>query len=252
MGREILDLPAPAADVRIGYGDGEFHFGDLRLPKRAGPHPLVITIHGGFWRAQRQLTYMGHICEKLRAEDVATWNIEYRRVGQEGGGYPGTLEDVAAACQHVKELAREYPLDLSRVVAVGHSAGGQLALCATASLRGVVGLGAVVDLRRGYELNLGDGAVKQFMGRRPVEAPEAYKRASPIENVPPSVPVRLVHGDADDIVPIEIAERYEWAARAAGGDCGLIRLPGADHFVVVDPRAAEWPVVQSAILGCLG
>lgn len=251
MGREIFDLPVAPADRRVAYTPGEFQFGELRLPASDGPHPLVITIHGGFWRALRTLSYMGHLCEALRAARVATWNIEYRRVGQPGGGYPGTLDDVAAGCAHVRELARECPLDVSRVVVVGHSAGGQLAFCAGAAVRGVVALAGAVDLRRGLELNLGDGAVRNFMGSAPSEAPESYRRASPIENVPEGVPVRLVHGDADDIVPIEISERYERAAKAAGGDCELIRLRQADHFDVIDPRSPVWPMVQQTIIDLL-
>lgn len=251
MGREIFDLPVAPADCRIAYGPGEFHFGELRLPASGRPHPLVITIHGGFWRALRTLSYMGHMCEALRAAGVATWNIEYRRVGQEGGGYPGTLDDVVAGCAHLRELAREYPLDLSSVVVAGHSAGGQLAFCAGGGVRGVVALAGAVDLRRGWELNLGEGAVWDFMGCAPSEAPEAYRRASPIENAPAHLPVRLVHGDADDVVPMEISERYERAAKAAGDDCELIRLPHADHFDVIDPRSPVWPMVRQTILDLL-
>ena len=253
MGREILDLPAPPADDRIQYGPGEFHFGDLRLPAGDGPFPVVMTIHGGFWRALRTLTYMGHVCEALRSAGMATWNIEYRRIGNAGGGYPGTLDDAAGALEFIVELARSYPLDLSRTVVAGHSAGGHLALwLATtkgpAALQGAVGLGSVADLELACRLNLGDNAAGAFMGASPEESPESYAKASPIANLPCGVRQRLFHGDQDDIVPVEIARRYHERAVQSGDDCRLIELPGAGHFEVIDPRASEWALVQSAIV----
>src|SRR5579875_2539599 len=127
--RDILFTPAPTADERIFYGDDdEVQFGDLRLPSGPGPHPVVMTIHGGFWRAAFDLQYMGLICNALRGAGIATWNVEYRRVGQPGGGWPGTFRDVARAADHLRALAPRYSLDLARVVALGHSAGGHLAL----------------------------------------------------------------------------------------------------------------------------
>jgi acetyl esterase/lipase len=253
MGREILELPAPAAGRRIPYGGGESHFGDLRLPEGAGPHPIVISIHGGFWRAAFKLDYMGHVCEALRARGVATWNIEYRRIGQEGGGFPGTLDDVAAASAFLTRLAATHPLDLARTVAIGHSAGGQLALWLAASqhgvpLRAAVSLGGVADLRRAWELRLSNTVVADFLGGSPDDHPARYRAASPIENLPSGVAQRLVHGALDDVVPIEIAERHEAAAVAAGDDCRLVRIENADHFDVVDPRSPSWNVTQAAIL----
>ncbi len=130
MARHIFSTPAPSADVRIPYGDGPFHFGDLRLPRTAKPgqHPVVVVIHGGFWRARYDLEHIGHVCAALTSLGVATWSIEYRRVGNEGGGWPGTFHDVGAAVDHLRVLAPEHNLDLERVVVIGHSAGGHLAL----------------------------------------------------------------------------------------------------------------------------
>ena len=255
MGREILSLPAPPADFRIPYGPGEFHFGDLRLPKQDGPHPVVIVIHGGFWRAAYDLLYAGNLAASLTSAGVATWNIEYRRIGQEGGGYPGTLDDAANAAAHLHKIAVAHRLDLKRVAAIGHSAGGQLALWLAASKRGIALKGAaslagVVDLRRAWDLHLSNSVVGDFMGGSPAEHPDRYRDASPIQRLPAGIPQRLIHGEADDVVPIEIGERYEKAARSKGDDCQLLRLP-SDHFDIVDPRSKVWPVVSQAILALL-
>src|SRR5579872_4131906 len=145
MASSILDLPAPPADARVRYGPGEQHFADLRCPAfsleqgrtRYAPtlqresYPVVIGIHGGYWRARYGLDYFGHVCAALTAAGIATWNIEYRRLGDDGGGWPGTFEDVALAADALRTVATSYPLDLTRVYAVGHSAGGQLALWLT-------------------------------------------------------------------------------------------------------------------------
>ncbi len=249
MGREILDIAPPPCHERIQYGPGEFHFGELRVPAGAGPHPVVIVIHGGFWRPAFDLVYMGHVCAALTGFGFATWNIEYRRMTHEGGGYPGTLDDVAAASSHLRNIPA---VDPARAIAIGHSAGGHLALWLATSkrgipLRGAVSLGGVADLRRAWELQLSNTVVGDFIGGSPAEYPERYRAASPIENLPCGVPTRLVHGDADATVPIEIAQRFQQAAAGAGDDCRLVTLPGAGHFEVVDPRAAEWPAIVRTI-----
>lgn len=248
MGREILTLPAPPADVRIPYGSDALQFGELRLPAGSGPHPLVMYIHGGFWRAAYTLEHAGHVCAALTRAGAATWNLEYRRIGNPGGGWPGTLEDVEQGALHVRELARTYALDLERVVVAGHSAGGQLALWLAAQgavdLRGAVSLAGVVDLRRAWELPLSDGIVGEFLGGSPAEVPERYRQASPLERLPIRAPQRLLHGTADDVVPFAISERFVRASRNAE----LIAFQGADHFAVIDPRSPEWPGVETAIL----
>src|SRR5262245_35551596 len=126
--RGTLIRPAPPADHRITYGSNEFQFGELRLPKGAGPHPVALVIHGGGWMSQYGLSYMGHMGVALTEVGLATCSIEYRRVGNQGGGWPVTFEDASRAADHLRTIAKTYPLDLNRVVAVGHSAGGHLAL----------------------------------------------------------------------------------------------------------------------------
>lgn len=256
LSREILTLPPPSFDHRISYGVNEFQFGHLRLPKRPGPHPVVVVIHGGFWRAAYDLQYAGHMAAALTAAGVATWNIEYRRIGHLGGGYPGTLDDVAAALDHLPSLAKTHSLDLSRVVAIGHSAGGHLALwLATRQnglrLRGVVTLAGVTDLQAGWERKLGDGVVEALMGGTPQNLPDQYRAASPIANLPIRMPVRLIHGALDQIVPVDLAVAFSRQAKGKGDDCRLIRLKDAGHFELVDPRTREWQVVLKTTLSLL-
>jgi acetyl esterase/lipase len=262
-GREILDLPAPPADARLPYGPDASQFGDLRLPQGAGPHPVAIVLHGGFWRASIGLEYAGHICAALAHTGIATWNIEYRRIGNPGGGWPGTFLDAALGADHLRTLAQKYPLDLKRVISVGHSAGGHLALwlaarpripagdpLATAdpmALRGAASIAGVVDLRRAWDLRLGDGAVGELMGGPPAKMPQRYHAGSPTELVPIGVRVRLLHGTDDSVVPIEISNNYQKAAVIAGDDARLVPLPGADHFLPVDPRSIHWPLVEKTI-----
>ncbi len=245
-----MTLPAPPYDHKIAYGGGEFQFGYLRLPKSEGPHPVAIVVHGGFWRAAFDLEHSGHMCAALTRAGIATWSLEYRRIGQPGGGWPGTCEDVLQGASHLKQLAAQFPLNAARAVAIGHSAGGHLALWlgTRMRLRGIVSLAGVADLRRAWELKLSNTVVADFMGGQP--GPE-YEKASPIERVPLGAPSRLVHGDHDDIVPLEISQRFVAAAVKAGDDSKLVTLPGADHFALIDPRSAEWPVVEKTVLELL-
>jgi acetyl esterase/lipase len=248
----ILDLTPPPADARIAYGAAPQQFGDLRLPKGAGPHPVAIVIHGGYWRSAYGLDHIGHLCAGLTRAGVATWSLEYRRIGDPGGGWPGAGEDVLRGAGYLRTLAERYPLDLTRVVAVGHSAGGQLALWLAAQrkvpLRGVVSLAGIADLRRAWELGLSRGVVAELLGGTPLENPERYRQASPIELVPLGVPERLLHGTRDDVAPIEISRRFQAAAAAAGDDARLIEVRDAGHFDLIDPRTRAWAQVQAAVL----
>jgi acetyl esterase/lipase len=267
MGREILDRPAPAADVRLPYGSGALQFGDLRLPPGPGPHPVAVVIHGDFWRAKYSLDHIGHLCIALTRAGIATWSLEYRRVGDSGGGWPGTLLDAAMGADFVRQLVGKYPLDAAKVVTIGHSAGGHLALWLAArrkilqgdalaatdplTLRGAVSLAGVVDLRRGWELKLGDGAVEEFMGGSPDKFAGRYHTASPIEMVPLGIKVRLLHGTEDSVVPIDISNNYQKVASQAGDDASMWVLGGADHFAVIDPRSEHWGKVEGTVRGLL-
>lgn len=248
LSQNILQLPPPKANVRIPYGKQPAQFGDLWLPAGAGPHPTVLFIHGGFWSNAYNLEYAGHLCAALAKAGAASWNIEYRRVGDSGGGWPGTMDDVLHAGEFLMQLAPNYNLDLRRTVGAGHSAGGQLVLWLAAQraveLRGVVPLAAVSDLRRAYALQLGGNAVGKFLGGSPDSLPQRYAASSPMQLLPISVPQRVMHGTADNLVPFEMSERFSKASHNAK----LIPLAGAGHFELVDPRSREWLTVRKNIL----
>lgn len=266
--RDILELPPPPTAARLFYGDDPLQFGDLRLPDGPGPHPLAIFIHGGFWRAEYALDYFGHACATLAAEGIATWNIEYRRIGNPGGAWPGTFLDVANAADHVRALADDDPLDKDRIVAVGHSAGGHLALWLAGRnripagdvlhidnplrLRAAISLGGVADLRQAWELGLGEGVARELVGGTPEEYPERFAATSPADLLPLGVPQILIHGELDVPVPFATCQDYAARAAASGDDVTFIGLPDTGHFEIVDPRSAQWQRVQGAINQALG
>jgi len=190
----------------------------------------------------------GNVAEDIAAKGYAVWNIEYRRLGAPGGGWPGTLSDVALAVDHLASLVDEgIDLDLSRVVVVGHSAGGHLALCVSArgmnaefrTARvhpvGVAGLAAVVDLARAYESCAGNGAVDQLLGGGPDQVPGRYAAASPIELLPLGVWQLIVHGVKDEALPVDLSRRYALAAQEAGDPVDFVELPDAGHMDFLDP-----------------
>jgi acetyl esterase/lipase len=268
--RAVASLP-PLPSKRIAYGAHESQWGELYLPRGAGKVPVVVVVHGGFWR-QRYAADLGtKLAQDLAATPpfVAAWNIEYRRVGG-GGGFPATLEDVAAAVDALAgpvQQAAGGRLDLTRVAAVGHSAGGHLVgwlasrhrLPAGAPgasprvrLKGAVPQAGVLDLVDGVAQGLGAGAVEAFMGGKPDTLAKEYALASPIALLPAGVPVICVHGDADDTVPIRQSERYVVAARAAGDPARLVRLQGTGHFEVINAADPAWHACKQAALEIVG
>ena len=245
---------------RHPYGTARSQFGELFLPDGKGPWPVAALLHGGFWRAQYGRKLMRPLCADLAARGWAAWNVEYRRLGRlSGGGYPRTLDDVAAAVDHLADLPAHQPKEcqplfmLDRVVAIGHSAGGQLAAwLATRDeprvrVTGVVCQAGVVDLRLASELGLSRGVVQRFLGGTPVSVPRRYAAASPAERLPLGVPLLLTHGGHDDIVPPLMSERFAAAARAAGDAVDVVVEPGADHLGHLDPADPLWRAVTEWI-----
>jgi acetyl esterase/lipase len=251
---DILTLPPPPVDARLTYGTDPNQFGELRLPKTGGPFPVVMCLHGGYWRAKYDLSYTGHMCAAFTGRGLATWNLEYRRVGNPGGGWPGTFEDVRAGYRYISQIAQRYKLDSTKVVVVGHSAGGQLALCLAAhepSLRHVVSLAGVVDLQQAWELHLSDNAVVGFLGGEPGSVPEHYREADPMQ-LKVSATQWLIHGATDDTVPPFFSRNYTEQKRKRGEDTHYLELSTAGHFDVVDPRSTVWPKVEGTVLHLLG
>ena len=258
MSEDILTLPPPPADARLAYGSDPNQFLDLRLPKDKGAHPLVINIHGGFWRAKYDLVHAGHLCATLSAKGIATANLEYRRVGNESGGWPNTFADIRAAYQFLRQNARTHGCDAQRIVIMGHSAGGQLALCLAAhepSVTRVVTLAGVVDLQRAYQLHLSNDAVVEFLRGTPTEVPDHYREADPMQLALPQARQRVIHGSADDVVPPAFSRDYVAAKQRRLAkekeDVHLLEIAGASHFDLIDPRSSAWKQVEQTVLQLL-
>lgn len=270
---DILSRTPPPADHRIHYGADPLQFGDLRLPaaKPGQLLPVAVILHGGWWQSVYDLEYMGHLCAALKTAGVATWSLEYRRVGNAGGAWPGTMQDVAAGFDYLTVLAKSYPLDLRRVIAAGHSAGGHLAfwlagrqhipaasvlhhpqpvvpLVSVVGLSGAVDLRLVVDLGGRFRFTSGKPAATSLMGGLPNEVEDRYRAANPGDLLPLNVPQVLLQGSEDDQIPPSLPDRWADNARRQGDSVIVTTIPGADHFDVVDPESKAWPVVQAAIL----
>jgi len=256
MSDDILSLTPPPSDARLSYGADPNQFLELRFPKqKAERFPLLINIHGGYWRAKYSLEHAGHLCAALANEGIVTANLEYRRVGNEGGAWPGTFEDIRSAFHFLRQNAAQHPIDAQKIVIMGHSAGGQLALCLAAhepSVTRVVSLAGVVDLRKTYELHLSQDAVVEFMRGTPSEVPDHYREADPMELSIPQARQWLIHGSADDSVPTEFSRNYVAAKQKLSGktkeDVHLLEIPGASHFDVIDPRSKAWKQISDIIL----
>jgi len=246
----LTDAPPPA-DAQLRYGNDEYQFGDLRVPKGAGPFAAAMFVHGGFWRARYDLKHASFLCAALTKAGFVTWNLEYRRVGNPGGGWPGSFEDVTAGYQFLRQLAGKYPIDAKRIIVLGHSAGGQLALALAAhhnSMRGVVSLAGVVNLRRAWDLHLSNDAVMEFLGGDPQRVPDHYHEASPAElNI--HCEQLLIHGADDDIVPAQMSRDYAKQKLQKNERVRLLEIPKTGHFEIVDPESKIWPKVESALAG---
>lgn len=253
--RAVLSRWAPPPDFTVAYGDHADHIADVRLPERRGV-PLVLFLHGGFWRHGHDRTHVGPLAVALVAAGYAVAAPEYRRTGAPGGGWPGTFDDVLAAVRRVPGLVVERAdVDPARLLLAGHSAGGHLALWSAAGLaregrgpRGVVALAPVADLRLAYDLDLDRGAVSDLLGGGPATVPDRYIAADPMSLVPIGARVVVVHGDRDAHVPVELSRRFATAALAAGDDVELAELPDIDHFDVIDPESPGWLAVLRGFL----
>jgi acetyl esterase/lipase len=259
---DLASFESPEPDHRIAYGDDPLQYGELRLPEGKGPHPVAILIHGGCWLSEYDIAHLRKLAAALTGTGVATWAIEYRRVGNAGGGWPGTFLDVAAGADHLKVLAKSYPLDLDRILAIGHSAGGHLALWLAARSklkerepfltkdpilpRAVLGLAPAPDLAYLHETDACESAVDRLLGGSPQARAERYALSSLTSLVPLGVPQVLLLGRHDqNWAPV--GRRYFDQAKAAGDDARLLEAPESGHFEMIDPDSTTWPMVADAV-----
>jgi acetyl esterase/lipase len=248
---DILKLPSSTPTARIPYGDDPNQFADLRLPAGNGPFPVVAILHGGCWAEFADVSYTAPLATTLTFEGWATWNVEYRRVHQEGGGWPNTFTDPGAGIDSLLDAAARYPLDSSRVLVIGHSAGAQLALL-TASraragalpVRGAISIGGLVDLDRFARLidsPCRDRLIR-VMGGGPDEVPERYRQVSPKELLPLGVPQSLIWGELDFVAPEPIFRGYVLSSEAPSRV-----VPGAGHHELMSPDQPAYTVLCGEI-----
>ncbi len=258
---DLAGLLPVAPDKRLPYGPHPEQFGDLYLPAQAGPHPVAILLHGGCWRARYGLEYLGRLCAAMRSEGLVVWNMEYRRLGN-GGGWPATFADVAAGADFLRGVAGRFSLDMARVVSVGHSAGGHLALWLAGRrqlpetsrlfsadalpVRGVVSLAGIPDLAEGLRRNICGGACRELLGGSPLEVPHRYRQASPASLLPLGVPQWHLIGLHDQVVPVDYLQRY--VAAAQDSEVYLEVLPDAGHYELIVPAGSAWSAVRHALL----
>ena len=251
MPEDLLNLAPSPADLLVPYGLDSHQFGELRFARGHAQDAIIMNIHGGFWRNRYDLAHAGHFCAALSAQGFATWNIEYRRVGDEGGGWPGSLDDVRQAWHFIGQLGEKYRLSAENAILIGHSAGAQLALCLAAyerSVRRVMSLAGVVDLERAWELHLSGNAAAEFLGGSPQDIPQCYASADPAKLRIPQAEQWIIHGADDVVVPRDFSRLYCEGKKNRGENVALLEIPHADHYDLIDPRSAAWPAVEGAVL----
>jgi acetyl esterase/lipase len=265
---DLLARPRPQPSKVASYGPAKEQMGELFLPSGKGPHPVIVLIHGGCWLAQLPGTeLMDYMAADLQKRGYAVWNVEYRREGGAGGGYPGTFLDIADALDHLRVLAPGNALDLTRVVIVGHSAGGHLALWAAARRRlpqtsalyrenplpvaAVVSLAGIADLAA-YRANGpsacgGPQTIDGLVGPAGAAHPDVYADTSPAALLPLGAKQEIVSGSLDHIVPAHFAAEYTAKARAFGDNATALDIAGAGHFELIDPTSDAWKQIEPII-----
>ena len=260
---ELMALEAPPPTHRIAYGPGPLEFGNLRLPKGEGPFPVVLFVHGGCWLSQYDISHAAPLEQAWADAGYAVWSIEYRRVGNAGGGWPGTYEDVARGADHLRTIAATYPLNLDRVVAAGHSAGGSFALWLAArghlprnsslwsavplKVQAVLALAPAPNLSNLEQRGVCGHVVDSLMGGPSKAFPDRDAAASPMQLTPVGVPQILVVGGRDVSWGPSGRAYYARAKEAGDGQVELRVAPESGHFDMIAPTTSSWPMVMEAL-----
>jgi acetyl esterase/lipase len=257
---DLAALPPVVPTHRLTYGSAPEQFGELYLPPQPGRHPVVILLHGGCWQAQYGLGHLGQLSAAFCNAGLAVWNLEYRRLGN-GGGWPTIFADVAAGADYLRSVADRFALDLARVITVGHSAGGHLALWLAARPRlpitsplfaaaplpvhGVLSLAGIPDLAAAVQRDICSGACSALLGGLPEEVPERYRQASPLALLPLGVPHWHLLGLLDQVIPVDYLQRFV-AVAEEHDEVHLELLPDVGHYELIVPTTLAWNAVRHA------
>lgn len=260
---DYINLKHVPPDHRLSYGKHSEQFGELYLPKENGPHPTIILIHGGCWQAQYSLSTLAQLSKALTKLGYAVWNVEFRRLGN-GGGFPTTFEDIALSADFLNTMAEKYTLDLSSLTAMGHSAGGHLALWlagrhhlprnsalfsdSAITIQRVISLAGIPDLVAGVEQNICRGACQDLVGGLPNEVPEQYQQASPHYLLPLNIPHWHLVGALDPLVPASYIEPFIQKAKLQDNNVNFKVIPNIGHFEMVMPDTTSWKFIKEALL----
>jgi acetyl esterase/lipase len=268
---DYLALDGKPPFAKFPYGDAPSQYAELYMPQGAGPHPVVVLVHGGCWTVKfGGITQMRNVANALTSAGIAVWNVEYRRVDEAGGGYPGTYADMTASLNKLAQVASAHRLDTRRLLAVGHSAGGQLVQWMAGRARlpagsplnterqlevsKVVSLGGLADLRNEADLikkSCGRDTA-QLAGSTSASRPDVFSDTNAAELMPNGSMTWLVTGELDTISPPRAAHDYARRAKASGDGAEVVILADASHYDEVAATSPAWPKVLGVIKHALG